>query len=441
MFIFTLSALFILAILKLIVFYSSPYGYISDRLLFYAIPSPKALGIGWFLGVLALFSLFIFLREKLEKLKLWQFLLALYVYFVLFSLGVAAIREGMFSIYEPFTRTHWEYTGDMLLVKNVTSFLQNYISLQPVLNVHASVHPPGYTILLYIFHRYLHAGFAGMAVLTVMLGGLTIVPLYYFLKNFASENTTRLGLQLFIFLPSVVMISATSTEAIFLFASWLAVAVVYRGWKHSKVLSFVGGILAALALFFNYLFLLLGPLFLMLLINIFLDEKKESGLGWPPVINRAAMAFLGLVTFYAIIYFVTGYSIINNFFVARNRAYYNVGSDFESLRLYLIYLFMNIAAFAVYLGLPSLKALTGGAARFIEERDLTNFFGVIIVGIALLAGVFQAETERLWLFLTPLFTLPLMRLGAEMDSRRFSSFLSLLFFQIIFIQILFYTYW
>ena len=431
LFIFTLFALSILAILKLAIFYFFPYGYIPDRLLFYAVPSPKIIGVWWMLLASGVFILFLKFREKIEQLSVFKFLFLLYLTFIVFSISTAAAREGLYSAYEPFTRTQWEYTGDMLLVTSIPAFLHDYVALQPQLTVHASVHPPGYTLILYVFHKYLWADFAGLAILVVMLGGLTIFPLYYFLKNFTTEGNVRRGLQFFIFIPSFVMMSATSMEATFLFFSWLAVAAIYNGWEHGALLSLLGGMAAAFAFFLNYLFILLAPLFLALFFALYGRE----------IIARAILTIFGFLLFFAALYLWTGYSVIENFLVAHGRLYHNVGSNFESFPLYFIYLFMNIAAFAVYLGLPSLKILAGGAARFIRERDLINFWGVIIVCIILLAGVFQGETERLWLFLTPLFILPMARLCEEMDSRRFSSFLSLLFFQIIFMQILFYTYW
>ena len=238
LFVFTFLAIFVVAILKLTIFYFFPYGYVSDRLPFYAVPSPKALGIWWMLGALGIFFLFLKFREKIEKLNAFKFLLTLYLIFIAFRISVAAIREGFYSVYEPFTRTRWEYTGDMLLVTSIPEFLRDYVALQPKLTVHASVHPPGYTLILYFFHQYLGAGFAGLAVLIIMLGGFVIFPLYYFLKNFATEDNVRRGLQIFIFVPSFVMMSATSMEAAFLFFSWLAIAILYEGWRRGAFLSF-----------------------------------------------------------------------------------------------------------------------------------------------------------------------------------------------------------
>ena len=77
LFIFTLFALSILAILKLAIFYFFPYGYIPDRLLFYAVPSPKIIGVWWMLLASGVFILFLKFREKIEQLSVFKFLFLL----------------------------------------------------------------------------------------------------------------------------------------------------------------------------------------------------------------------------------------------------------------------------------------------------------------------------------------------------------------------------
>ena len=430
------SSLFALAFLKLVIFYMYPYNYIADRLVFYAIPSPKALGWLWLAGTTLLFMLFLRFRERMERVAVFKFLFALYVFFVFFSIGVAAVREGFFSVYEPFTRTHFEYTGNLYLIRNTSDFLKNFIDLSQSLSIHTRIHPPGYTLILYFFQKYLHAGFGGMAALTVMLGGLAVFPLYYFLKNFATERETRRGLELFVFFPSFAMMSATSMDAVFLFFVWIAIFLIYAGWMRSAVLSFLGGVAAAAALFLNYLFLLAAPLFLILLFMVYGKSGEAKRL-----IFRTAAAVAGLALFFAALYLVYDYSIWENFWVSRAAQNAEIKSNFESLLIYFVYFFMNLSAFAVYLGLPNVFLLVGRIKEFWRRENLAASLGFIMVGLFLLMGIFQGEVERIWLFLTPLFILPLMKIVKDWEPLRFNALLSLLFFQIITLQILFYTYW
>ncbi len=412
-------------------------GYISDRLVFYGIFSPKALGFLWLLGIILLFILFLYFREKLENLSTFKFLLSLYIFFILFSVGVAGIREGIFGIYEPFTRTHLEYAGSLPLVNNMHDFLRDYVSLQSRLAEHARTHPPGYIIILYVFQKYFYAKVAGLAVLIAMLGGLTIFPLYYFLKNFATEEKTRRGLQIFAFLPSFVMMTATSMETTFLFFSLSSIALIYAGWRRGFWLSLLGGIVAAFSFFLNYLFLLLALLFLILLF-IALRQHKIS---IRDIVIRTIFAVFGFLIFYAVVYWLTGYFIIENFFVSRKVANIVVGSNFESVPIYLIYFFMNLVSFGIYLGIPNVKLMLQNFKEFWGRENILYLLGFIMVALFSIIGVFQGEVERIWLFLTPLFILPLIKVSKDYSNLQFSSFLSLLFFQTVFMQILFYTYW
>lgn len=407
-------------------------GYISDRLLFYGIFSPKALGWAWLIFVILLFALFLFFREKLVRLKTWQFLLAIYIFFALFAIGTAATREEFYGVYEPFTRTHWEYAGDLPLVDSIPHFITNYVALNSKLSIHGATHPPGNTIVLYVFQKYFRAGFPMLAIFTIMLGGLTVFPLYYFLKNFATEEETRKGLQIFTLFPSFVMFSATSMETVFLFFSWLAITLIYLGWQKGFFWSFLGGIAAATALFMNFLFLLLVPLFLMLAYSF--GRLRELALRSP----AAILCFFG---FYAALYYFYGYSIINNFFVAREFNQSWISSNFASLKIYLIYFLMNITAFSLYLGIPNIFLLARNFKSFFNSENKLLAFGFIMTALFLAIGIFQGETERIWLFLTPLFVLPLAKTAQAFTFRQTSALLSVLFFQIIFMQTLFYTYW
>ena len=103
-------------------------------------------------------------------------------------------------------------------------------------------------------------------------------PFIIFCVNSQLKYESRRGLEIFVFLPSVVMFGATSMEVVFLFFTWLAIALIVVGWHRGATVSFIGGLVAAVALFNNFLFLLLGPFFLFLAVYFyfpFLLRKKS----------------------------------------------------------------------------------------------------------------------------------------------------------------------
>lgn len=433
----SIGSIFLLIIVKYTLFHFYK-AYIPDRFLFYALPSPKAESILWFLLPIIIFILFLHFRDKIERLSTRSFLLALWIFLIVFSLSVAAIRGGTFSVYEPFTRSFWEYTGNLPLVKNISAFLHDYVTLQPYLVVHSITHPPGYTVILFIFSHYFNAGISATALLVVILGDAVVFPIYYFLRKFATEDESRRGLEIFVFLPSVVMFGATSMEVVFLFFTWLAIALVVVGWHRGATTSFLGGLVAAAALFNNFLFLLLGPFFLFLAVyfySSFLSAERVA------LVKRVAASVLGFFLFYIFLYYETGYSIIKNFTLSRQLSAQWIESSWESPQIYVIYFIMNIVAFAVYLGIANLPFFINHFKSFFNKKNPMMVAGFATILLFLTIGIFQGEVERIWLFITPLFILPLVRLIPYKDSRHFVAIISLLFFQIVVFQVLFYTYW
>lgn len=432
----SVSALLLLVVSKYILFHFSK-GYISDRLIIYAIPSPKIYGLGWFLLPVAIFALFMFFYKKIMTLSAGKFLAALWASFVAFALSVAATRLGRYGILENFSRTGMQYTGELEKIKNIGDYLHNFISTHSIWYMnHAVTHPPGYPLLLYLFQKFFHVEFLGLSILAVMFGALAIIPIYYFLKELISEEAARFGLVIYIFLPGTVLMGATSMDFTFVFVVWLAFILIFKGWRMNWLLAFLGGITAAIALFMNFLFLLTAPLFVYFLYSAYAKAASIKKILAYPIFS-----LLGFTVFFLILFYATGYSIIENFNTARSMQALSIGnSNFDSVGLYLTYAFMNISAFFVYLGVPNLIVLIKkhSSLRQVCQMGLVGF---PTVALFVLIGIFQGEVERIWLFITPLFILPLVFIITNYFQKQYAAILALLFFQSIIIQILFYTYY
>ncbi|OGH69724.1 MAG: hypothetical protein A2754_03590 [Candidatus Magasanikbacteria bacterium RIFCSPHIGHO2_01_FULL_47_8] len=410
--------------------------YIPDRLIFYVLPSPRAESILWFAAPLIIFAIFLKYRKKIEALPRHQFLGALYLTFILFALSVAGIREGVQSIIDPFTRTFWEYSGYLPFVKNAHDFLGQYTLLNPQIATHMVTHPPGYILFLYFFYKIFSAGLPGLVIALVSSVGLILWPLYYFWKESLGEETARRALQIFIFVPSVVMFTATSMESFFMAVVWLAIISCFLGWKKGNWLALVSGLGMAGALFSNYLFLLLGPFFVWLIwysLKISANRLKT--------LLGILYSILAFTLFFVLLERWSGYSIIDNFFVARLANQSAVRSNFESVGKYFVYLFMSLTDFALYLGIPFLCLFFTDTVGSWKKSALWFKVGVAIMAFFLIIGVFQGETARLWLFLTPFFVLGNPYLYNREKESEFNAFLAITVFQIIVIQTLFFTYW
>lgn len=410
-------------------------GYIPDRLPIYAIPSPKVWSVWWFLLPNVIFALWLHYREKMASLSPRKFLASLYVVFVAFAVSGAALRQGVYSIYERFSREYWEYTGNLHLINNLFSFLHDYLVSITLLASHTTTHPPGFTVLLYLLQQLFRVDVLGLSILVVMVGGLTIVPIYYLLKSRLSEADARRGVTLFIFFPSVVIMGAVSMDFTLVTSTWLAIALLYFGWKRNGWLAFLGGVAVAVALFSHFIIFLLSPLFLYIIYCVWQESGHHSA-----VLPRVGVSLMGVLVFFLGLYALTGYSIIENYWVARLIQDKIVESNFRTVGTYLLYAFMNMLSFGIYLGAPSLVILSKNLKKIWQER------GVYMIGFSLviwltLIGIFQGETERLWLFVVPWFIFPLIKSLRERGPLQFTAFISLLFFQVILTRVLFYTYW
>ncbi|MDP2684188.1 MAG: hypothetical protein Q8P20_03960 [bacterium] len=413
-------------------------GYIPDRLLFFAIPSPKIENPLWLVLALLIFVIFLLFRKNIQKLKKRNFLIIIFLTFFAFTTAVAGIRQGRASIADPMTRIYWEATGNIQFIENTHDFLRDYIVLQPKLAVHATNHPPGYSLLAYYFSKIVGMSFLGISLLIILTAGFSVFPIYYLLKKFFDEDVVRKLIQVYIFIPSIVIMAGTSFEAFFVTIVWTAITLLFIGWNKSWWLSALGGITAGIAFFSNYLFLLLAPFLLVLVVYLW---KKFDKINRNKLILRVFISFLSFVLFFVSLWLWSGYSIIENFFISHAANSELVISNFDSILIYFTFFVMNILAFGIALGIANINLFINNKKEIFIKSKPELWIGFVFILYLCLIGVFQGELTRLWMFVVPFFLFPLSIIVKKISNRQFNTLLSLLFLQIVVIQILFYTYW
>lgn len=417
-------------------------GYVPDRMLFYGLPSPKFGGVPWLLPIIV--SLIALYRYRLRSLSwpAWKFLLFLWCIFALFSVGVAGIREGSASITDPFTRDRFEYAGYLPHIQNTGTLLREYVATVSdsgtIFAEHSKTHPPGNVLMLYLLQKLFGASLFGLALLVTAIGGLCLFPVYYFWKRFVPEEELRTVFPVFVFLPSVVMFSATSMDIMTPLFFWLALAVSFAGWEQSRGVAFAGGLLMGVALLMNFLFLAFGLVFLFFLVLLIRRAQSEERLR---IGIRALWSLLGFIGFFAALQWSVGYSLVENFFAAQSVHGTVVASGTSSALHSVLFAGINVVAFFLYLGIPHIVLFFKRGIRhlFLHVGALSSL-GFYAILIFVLSGLFQGEVERIWLFLTPLFILPICH-SIYKSATPPLAVISLLILQIITLQTLFYTYW
>lgn len=416
-------------------------GYIPELMFFYAIPSPKLLGIGWFLLAAGVVTVFLHFRKKIETLSTPKFLAGLFLVFLVFSVSVSGMREGLKSVADPFTRTYWEYTGFLPQIESASDFLRKYVDTisDPALSVarHATTHPPGYTMALYALQKAFSVGHLGLALLVIALGGLSLAPLLLFFRQVLPELPARRALQVFSFAPGFVMMSATSMESVFLLLTSLALALCFAGWKRNLSLALLGGTAAALALFSNFLFLLLVPFFAFLLWQAVSERTETRERVF--VLLRALSSAAVVALFFFALEKGFGYSITDNFLVSRVFNSDAVGA-YYALSFFFVFLFINITDFLFHAGLPlAIIFFKGLPATFTESSPVFKA-GVALAALLLTLPLFQGNIGRLWLFILPIFMVCATRLFRDEEPSLLGPFVALTAFQIALTQIVFYTF-
>lgn len=439
-----LTLLLVLAKYSLNYFHQS---YLVERLLFYALPSPRLESIIAFLLAIGIFIFFLRLRAKIEQLSTGYFILVMTSIFILFTLSVNSMRLGFVEgISNPFTYHKMEYTGALQFARPIglKNFLTNFSTLVPSLPLHAATHPPGYVVFLYLVERLFHVGDFGLAIAVVLVSSLTVGLLCVFWERLYGRDVARRMVQVLIFVPSWVLFTATSMDALNYFIVWLAIVTCFFGWKRSYFLSFIAGLATGYAIFSNYLFVFMLPFFLSLL---WFSTKEVESENKRKVLFRSATSLVAFGLFFLSLWFWARYSIITNFFAGH--AYwetaiidFSVENNVGSLKTYFIFAFNNLTPFILYLGIPIAIYLLRNSRRIILESDWWFKIGVVILSLFVFTGlILGGETERILLFMVPFFLMFNFPLYNKASKEEFNALLCLMFFQIMVFQIAFHTYW
>lgn len=433
----------ILAVVMLIKFSIGVFykGYVPELLLFYGIPSPKAQSLIWWLVAIGVVAFFLRYRETIEAWPVKKFLTAIFITLSLLSVSVAAIRGGLASVADPYTKIFWEYSGNVSRITNLRDFLRGYIVNElPPLTIakHSETHPPGYTVILYLLAKIFSVGFLGMALLTIIISAMVIWPLYYLWRELLPELAVRRALEFFIFVPSVVLMTATSTEGFFMLLVWMAIVLCFIGWRKNVWLAGLGGLSVALALFCNFIFLLLVPFFMYLVWRVLREAIPTSR---HRALARIFFSIFSFSVFFVVLYQWSGYSIVDNFYTARVGDALAVRSNFESLEAYLLYFFMNVSTFLLYSGIPLTYLILKNCRYTLQSKFWLFKSGMVLVTFFLLIGIFQGNVERLWLFMVPFFIIFQHFFFTEKRAPLLTPFFALLFLQTVVTEVLFYTFY
>lgn len=404
---------------------------------------------------------FLWQRNYLNKLKKTGFIAFLFIVILIFNVSLASTRGGFWrAIPNSFSETSAErpvpagYCRDIVKINDIKSFLHDYVSLMPQLSIHGCTHPPGPDIFMYAILKYLNWSALSASLIAIIISALSVIPLYLIFKLVLSEAASRFGVLIWAFTPSIVIYSATCMDGVFMFFSiWTFYFFLYYlvREKHFFLSSVLTGIFLAITLFMTFSGIYLVLFFFF--ISLFYLRRN---------IQKAGMLFLNLLivsmtfmTIYFFMYYLTGFNIREclTTAVVNNMRFMKVPfvgwKYFESLVVTRI---SNFAAYFTFMGFAS----TGIFFVYLSKKfrrshpenkymGYTVFISVLTLLVITLGGVYWYETQRIWIFLSPLFLIPVSETILSISADSLSSILPLEllafnFIQTILLELLFNTY-
>src|SRR5829696_2458960 len=332
------------------------------------------------------------------------------------TLAVAALAGGPAAWRAPLAFVG-EYPGAAGQVGPVPAFLGEFPARVPGLPDFAAQHPP-FATLFYVFVDRAWAGLdaAGLA------------------RDELGEEGERVAVLCWALAPVTVLYVATSADAMWAPVLAGAALAADRGLRRrSWAWTLAGGGLLWLASTLTFAAALVLPFLAVRALAV----RAADGWGW--VLRWAAATSTVVLGLAGLLWATTGYDVVAA--VAAVDDFWSQAPG-TSQRVWWVWIFGDLVAFAVILGFPLTAALVARLATVVRERAWGSFEAATAAALLAAAcwGHTRGEVERMWQFLVPFAVVVAVR---QLLRWRASPALvaAVLLGQALAIQVLFYTRW
>jgi hypothetical protein len=300
------------------------------------------------------------------------------------TLALALVR-GADRVTVVFTRLG-EYPQVLPRIESFNSFLRGFTDNLASYPVHVQSHPPGFPLLAWALERIGYGGSFPLSMLCIGAAGVGVAAVLVVVRDVAGERVARRAMPFVVFTPAAISI-ATSADAFFAGIGAVAVMLVLLATRRrdpaGDALAFVGGIVFGIAAFFSYGLVLIG------VIPLVVARSRRRA---RPLIVAAIGAALVVEAIWE-----SGLFWFDGLLATRQQYFAGIASS----RPYALYLFADVAIFAVILG-PAIAVALGR----LRDRRLWLVVGGALAALALadVSGMSKAEVERIWLPFAPFVT-------------------------------------
>ena len=377
-------------------------------------------------------------------------------FFLAISISVAMIdgyREvagrQLPAFLEPYTRTRYEYYGDVPKVDQVglLSFMRDYAKpkLFSTLSGHAQTHPPGGILFLWIISKLFGYNLLAASLGSVVFTSLTVIPIYLLAKELYGEPIGRYALALFLITPNFVMFTGTSMDGPFSVFPILSLYLFYKGKDSERVIlyGFLTGISLSCGMLMTYSTVFIGLFFnVVMLLTLILDRSRFRG-----TLNLLLIAGAAFAAFHLLIFLFTGFNLIEALQTSIRKDRAALGTGYETIGRYFHLSVGNLFAFLIGVGIPITTVWLRQIVKTIREERRGEPIDIYVVGylISLLViaftTLFTMEAERIWIFMAPFIVLPVAKHLSQRGMADFYWIAGLSCLQLVLFEVMLYTYW
>jgi methylthioxylose transferase len=348
------------------------------------------------------------------------------------ALAVAALAGGPAAWAAPLAYVG-EYPGAVGQVGPIPTFLGEFPARVPTLPDFAAQHPP-FATLFYVLVDRVWAGLDAAALATVAAGCLGLLVAAGLARDELGDHGERVAVLCWALAPATVLYLATSADAMWAPVLAGSVLAADRGLqRRSWGWTVAGGVLLWLASMLTFAAALVLPFLAVRALAV----RAASGWGW--VLRWAAATSAVVLGLAGLLWAATGYDVVGA--VAAVDDFWSHAPGTEQ-RVWWVWIFGDLIAFAVILGFPLTAALVARLAAVVRERAWGSFEAATLAAVLAAAcwGHTRGEVERMWQFLVPFAVVvaarQLVRWRASLPLVA-----GLLLGQALAIQVLFYTRW
>jgi methylthioxylose transferase len=347
-------------------------------------------------------------------------------------LAVAALAGGPAAWKAPLAFVG-EYPGAVGQVGPVPTFLGEFPARVPGLPDFAAQHPP-FATLFYVLVDRVWAGLDAAALATVAAGCLGLLVVAGLARDELGEEGERVAVLCWALAPVTVLYVATSADAMWAPVLAGAALAADRGLRRrSWPWTLAGGVLLWLASMLTFAAALVLPFLAVRALAV----RAAAGWGW--VLRWAAATTAVVAGLAGLLRAATGYDVVAAVAAVDNFWSHAPGTE---QRVWWVWIFGDLVAFAVILGFPLTAALVARLAAVVRERAWGSFEAATAAALLAAAGWghTRGEVERMWQFLVPFAVVVAVRQLLRWRARP-PLVAGLLLGQALAIQVLFYTRW